>query len=211
MILDQEIDQLNQIVLKMGDQVKKNLLDAFTAYRSDSSEYLINDDIIDQFERLIEEMSLNLILKERLYARDLRLVSGILKMVADLERIGDHAEDIMELNIKYKGFGRVHYDDIDQMFEVAHTMVEDSIMSFIHHDIERANNVIERDNLVDALYLEVIAHIITEDDASRMSSSLAIYTTLVVKYVERIADHAVNIAEWAVYIINGFHKDRRIF
>lgn len=211
MILDQEIDQLNQIVLKMGDHVKTNLKDAFIAYRSDTCEYVINDDIIDQFERLIEEMSLNLILKERLYARDLRLVSGILKMVADLERIGDHAEDIMELNIQYKGFGRVHYEGIDKMFDIACTMVEDSIMSFIHHNIELAHDVINRDNQVDSLYLEVLAHIITEDDASRMSSSLAIYTTLVVKYVERIADHAVNIAEWAVYIINGFHKDRRIF
>ena len=77
MILDQEIDELNQLVLKMVDQVTKNISDAFDTYRQDCCEYSINDDIVDQLERLIEEMSLHLMLKERLYARDLRLVSGI--------------------------------------------------------------------------------------------------------------------------------------
>ncbi len=211
MILDQEIDELNQLVLKMVDQVTKNISDAFDTYRQDCCEYSINDDIVDQLERLIEEMSLHLMLKERLYARDLRLVSGILKMVADLERIGDHAEDIMDLNIKYKGFGRVHFDIIDKMFDIARQMVQNSIMSFVNRNLELARDVIHRDEEVDEDYSNVIAHIIALDDANQITSSLAIYTTLVVKYVERIADHAVNIAEWAIYIINGFHKDRQIF
>ena len=89
-------------------------------------------------------------------------------------------------------------------------MVKDSIEAYIKQDINLAQNVIERDDLIDKMYDEVINDIIKLSDEKICTPSFAVYTTLVVKYIERIADHAVNIAEWVIYIISGFHKDKKI-
>ncbi|MDD3192170.1 MAG: phosphate signaling complex protein PhoU [Bacilli bacterium] len=211
MLLDQELDYLNQMLLKMADQVQKNILEAFLSYKTNDDYLVVNDDVVDQYERLVEEICLNLMLKERLYARDLKKVTGILKMVSDLERIGDHAEDIMELNIKYHHPDRLDYDKIENMVTVSMAMVQDAIKSFVHEDLILAQDVIARDNQVDNDYEDVIQYIVESMTNQKAGPELAIYTTLVVKYIERIADHAVNIAEWAIYIINGVHKDKRIF
>jgi phosphate transport system protein len=95
MQLTREIENLNQMLLKMADVVMNNINMAFDVYKHHKEIIAINDDIVDQYERLIEEICLDILIKERLYARDLREVSGILKLIADLERIGDHAEDIL--------------------------------------------------------------------------------------------------------------------
>ena len=213
MHLDKELENLNIMLLKMADVVQKNIMESFTLYKdkTDANSLTINDDIVDQYERLIEEICLNIILKERPYAKDLRKVSGILKMVADLERIGDHAEDIFEFNNKLKKYERVKVQQIEDMVTTALSMVNDSIMSFIKVDVELAKDVINRDDIVDKSYDELITYLIEENKQGKLSSAYAIYTTLVIKYVERIADHAVNIAEWVIYIISGFHKDKRIF
>jgi phosphate transport system protein len=213
MLLDKELDELNLMLLKMADVVQKNIMDSFTYYQEQKNREAIpiNDDIVDQYERLIEEISLNIILKDRPYAKDLRKVSGILKMVADLERIGDHAEDIMEFNIKLQKCEKVKIEAIDEMVTTATSMVTDSIMSFIKEDVDLAKSVIETDDIVDRIYDETIEYLIKQNEQGNITSAFAIYTTMIVKYVERIADHAVNIAEWVIYIINGIHKDRRIF
>jgi len=210
--LDKELEHLNVMLLKMADIVQKNIIDSFSIYKDNKEVNLsINDDLVDQYERLIEETCLNIMLKERPYAKDLRKVSGILKLVSDLERIGDHAEDIMEFNIKLHNSENIKIESIDKMVSIALTMVNDSIMSFIKEDITLAEDVLKRDDLVDNIYEEVIIYLIDQTKEGNITSSFAIYTTLVVKYIERIADHAVNIGEWVIYIINGFYKDRRIF
>lgn len=188
-------------------------MESFTLYqdKKEVQSLTINDDIVDQYERLIEEICLNIILKERPYAKDLRKVSGILKMISDLERIGDHAEDIFEFNNKLQKYEKVKVQQIEDMVATALSMVNDSILSFIKEDVDLANDVIKRDDIVDNTYSELIEYMIEETKQGKISSAYSIYTTLVVKYIERIADHAVNIAEWVVYIISGFHKDRRIF
>ena len=213
MHLDKELENLNVMLLKMADVVQKNILESFTLYKdkTDSLGLTINDDIVDQYERLIEEICLNIILKERPYAKDLRKVSGILKMVGDLERIGDHAEDIFEFNNKLKKYENLKVQQIEDMVSTALSMVNDSIMSFIKEDIEMAKDVIKRDDIVDQTYDELINYLISENKQGKISSAYAVYTTLVIKYIERIADHAVNIAEWVIYILSGFHKDKRIF
>ena len=134
-------------------------------------------------------------LKERPYSRDLRRVSGILKLVADLERLGDHAEDVMSFAIKLKNLERHQITEINLMIDDAMSMVSDSIKSFVTGDISLANSVIAKDDIVDMKYDELIKRIIDITKDENVSSSFAIYSTLVVKYIERIADHAVNIAE----------------
>lgn len=213
MHLDKELENLNVMLLKMADVVVENISESFLLYKQNSKveNVTINDDIVDQYERLVEEICLNIILRERPYAKDLRKVSGILKMVADLERIGDHAEDILEFINKLQSCEKIELNQIETMVEITLSMINDSILSFIKEDINLANDVIKRDDIVDEAYDEVIKYIIGGTDEKKFSSSFAIYNTLVIKYIERIADHSVNIAEWVIYIISGYHKDKRIF
>lgn len=209
--IDKELEHLNQMLLKMANIVQNNIMDAFSAYRSGDQSMVINDDIVDQYERLIEEVCLNILLKERLYARDLRKVSGILRMVSDLERIGDHAEDINDYHVRFPHDVVDKLDGFSKMVDVASSMVVDAILSFVNEDLEMAEGVIKRDNIVDDNYKELILNLISELEITKIDPTVAIYATLVLKYIERIADHAVNIAEWAIYIVSGYYKDKQIF
>lgn len=210
MLLDEELENLNIMLVKMADLVNHNINEALEMY-NDNKEIYINDDIIDQYERLIEEICLNIMLKERPYAKDLRKVSGILKLVADLERIGDHAEDIMEFNVKMRNIERIEIDELKDMTSTTLSMVKKSIESFVNKDKELALEVISTDDIVDKYYSDLVEYLINESANGKITTKFAIYSTLVVKYIERIADHAVNIAEWVIYIESGFHKDKQIF
>lgn len=209
MKLENEIEHLNQMLVKMAEEVLKNLKEALDVYYQydENKVQLINDDIVDLHERLIEEMSLNIMLRERPYAKDLRIVSGILKLVADLERLGDHAEDIRDFAIKLNNVEHHEIEKLDEAVKISLKMVEDSISSFVNKDIDLAKKVISDDDIVDKLYEECL-DIIIKGEYSR---EFSVYTTLVVKYIERIADHAVNVAEWVIYILSGYHKDKQIF
>ena len=212
MRLEDELEHLNQMIIKMSEQVIFNLNTAMEIYKNYDEEKasLINDDVVDLHERLIEEMCLNIMLKERPFAKDLRLVSGILKLVSDLERLGDHAEDIRDIVKKRNDHEYFEFIILNQCFENAMSMVRDSIIAFINKDIDLANEVINRDAIVDELFERGIKKIIERLDNKEYSNKYSIYATLVIKYVERIADHAVNIAEWVIYILVGYHKDTQI-
>lgn len=212
MKLEDEIEHLNQMLVKMAEEVSENLktaLDIYYEYDLKKLE-LINDDLVDLHERLIEEMCLNIMLKERPYAKDLRIVSGILKLVGDLERLGDHAEDIRDFAIKLNNTEHHQIPKLDEAISITLKMVDDSISSYVSKDLSLAKDVIKRDDLVDKLYDECL-NIIIENNRKDYSSDFSIYTTLIVKYIERIADHAVNVAEWVIYILSGYHKDKQIF
>ena len=212
MKLEEEIDHLCQMMVKMSEQVIENLKNALDIYYNFDEKKLdlINDDIVDLHERLIEETCLNIMLRERPYARDLRMVSGILKCVEDVERLGDHAEDIRDFAVKLKNEAHHEIAELDQAIDVTIKMVNDSVQSFVNKDIKLANVVIKRDDIVDELYEQCLSTII-ENDKKEFSSEFSVYTTLIVKYIERIADHAVNISEWVVYILSGYYKDKQIF
>lgn len=212
MKLEEGIDHLCQMMVKMSEQVIENLKNALDIYYNFDEKKLdlINDDIVDLHERLIEETCLNIMLRERPYARDLRMVSGILKCVEDVERLGDHAEDIRDFAVKLKNEAHHEIAELDQAIDVTIKMVNDSVQSFVNKDIKLANDVIKRDDIVDELYEQCLSTII-ENDKKEYSSEFSVYTTLIVKYIERIADHAVNISEWVVYILSGYYKDKQIF
>lgn len=213
MYLEKEIENLYQLSLKMADLVEDNLKKAIEIYYSYNEELssTINDDVVDMYERLIEELAIDIMLKERPYAKDLRSVTGILKLVSDLERMGDHAEDIVEFATKLKDEEKIKIPDLDLMVQKTMTMVHNSVLSFINKDELLAIKVIKADDEIDEGYEKILKEIIEDNKADTFSSSFAIYTTLVVKYIERIADHAVNVAEWVVYILRGYYKDKKIF
>lgn len=205
------IEYLENSMMHMADLVVKNLEIAFDAYLNyEKKEYLVNDDIVDNLERMIEGECMHLLLTERPYASDLRKVSGILKLISDIERLGDHAEDVLEFSLKLKNTEKHSNEEINKVVDLVLSMVKDSIESYIKRDINLAQTVIDRDDIVDEIYSKLIDTIILMTKEENYSSSFAVYTTLVVKYIERIADHAVNIAEWVIYIISGFHKDKQI-
>ena len=213
MNIDKEINNLVNYTMKMGELVLDNLQLAMSTYYHYDEETAnkINDDVVDANERLIEEMCLNLMLKERPFARDLRVVSGILKLVEDLERLGDHAEDIKAFAKKLKDYEYVSIKKLDEAYKESTKMVLDSISSLVNKDEAQAHEVIKNDDKVDALYEEALEEIIEGSKENKYPIEYSIYTTLITKYIERIADHAVNVAEWVIYILRGFHKDKQIF
>ena len=213
MNIDKEINNLVNYTMKMGELVLDNLQLAMSTYYHYDEETAnkINDDVVDANERLIEEMCLNLMLKERPFARDLRVVSGILKLVEDLERLGDHAEDIKAFAKKLKDYEYVSIKKLDEAYKESTKMVLDSISSLVNKDEAQAYEVIKNDDKVDALYEEALKEIIEGSKENKYPIEYSIYTTLITKYIERIADHAVNVAEWVIYILRGFHKDKQIF
>ena len=213
MNIDKEINNLVNYTMKMGELVLDNLQLAMSTYYHYDEETAnkINDDVVDANERLIEEMCLNLMLKERPFARDLRVVSGILKLVEDLERLGDHAEDIKAFAKKLKDYEYVSIKKLDEAYKESTKMVLDSISSLVNKDEAQAYEVIKNDDKVDVLYEEALEEIIEGSKENKYPIEYSIYTTLITKYIERIADHAVNVAEWVIYILCGFHKDKQIF
>lgn len=212
MKLDEEIDYLNKMLLKMGDVVIDNLTDAINYYFGKNTNITeINDDLVDHYERLIEEICINILLKERPYARDLKEVTGVLKLVADIERIGDHAEDIFTFSEKLKNVDLKRMKEIDELFKFVVNMFKESLRAYVNKDIELAQKIINDDDYVDNEYERVINMLIDyKGDDYKNYLPFAIYSTLIVKYLERVADHSVNIAEWVIYIENGFYKDKKI-
>ena len=212
MSIKEEMTNLKEIVIKMADAVVLNMSEAINFYLNKGTTITnINDDLIDQYERLIEEICLNILLKERPFAKDLKEVTGVLKLVSDIERLGDHAEDIFEFSQKLRNFKNEKNDDIVELCDYVLKMVKDSINSFIHDDINLANEIILADEYVDKKYIEIIENLTKTNKNDQNYLHFLIYTTLVVKYLERIADHAVNVAEWCVYMRSGFYKDRNLF
>lgn len=213
MELRDKVNLINLNLLKMFEQTISYLNDAFSYYNDEkaTNENKINDDLIDKLERVIEEDCLLVILKERPFATDLRRVTGIFKLVEDIERLGDHAEDIAWVS-KNLYLAKESYKDpkVEQIINVALSMVNDSYKALASGNAKLAEEVIKRDDIVDKLYLELLNEIPVLKEKYALNDSYVIYTTLLVKYVERIADHASNIAEWTVYIQNGYYKDKVI-
>lgn len=213
MNLREEMESLNQLVLKMSDAVVTNITEAINYYLEKCDHVEINDDLIDQYERLVEEMCVNILLKERPFAKDLKEVTGVLKLVSDLERIGDHAEDIYDFATKLIGYKEKEEKntEIENLSVFVMQMINRAIKAYIEKDYNLSKEVIADDDYVDEKYLEIIGNLRNKENIDKDYLSFAIYTTLVVKYLERIADHSVNIAEWVVYISSGYYKDKMIF
>ena len=208
MKIDTEIKELNEELLKMADKVYLNMTKALDYYFKEN-ECNIDDDEIDQYERIIESKCVKILLHERPYASDLKAVTGILKLVEDLERIGDHAEDIQTFSRKLNKRKGAFNNQVLKLANDVIGMLSDAIKSYRTNNIDLASKVIKHDDVIDDSYGKIIEELasvsVVEGDIS-----LQIYTAIVVKYLERVADHSVNICEWIIYIANGYHKDASI-
>ena len=209
MQIDKEIADLNNILLKMSNQVINNINIAVKSFTNDKENF-IDDNLVNSSERLLQEICLTILVKERAYASDLKLISGILKLSSDLERIGDMAIDLSVYSKKLQNIGYPLCNEALDLLNKVLLMVTDSINSYINKDLLLSKQVIDKDEEIDKAFLTLIETQIPKK-AIKRDIHYAIYTTIVVKYIERIADHAVNICEWVIYINNGFYKDTQLF
>jgi phosphate transport system protein len=173
---------------------------------------MARDDEIDAKEKEIESLCLRMLLNQHPVARDLRDISTALKMITDLERIGDHASDISEICLYLSGSA---CDDgklgrIGEMASATILMVTRSIDAFVKKDLALAQSVIRHDDVVDELYMGIRRELIESVRADAGTGEQAFDLLQVAKYYERIGDHAVNIAEWVIFSITGVHKDSQV-
>lgn len=208
---DAQLEQLNVELITMGALCEDAIAAAVKAL-FDGDEALLEkvfqtDSEIDHKEREIENICMKLLLQQQPVARDLRTVSSALKMISDMERIGDQASDIAEIarTIGSSGdMGRVHIHD---MALAAIRMVSDSIDSFVRKDLQLARTVMRNDNIVDELFDRIKAELIRLIGEKDRDGEFCVDLLMVAKYLERIGDHAVNIAEWVEYSITGVHQN----
>ncbi|GHU69921.1 phosphate transport system regulatory protein PhoU [Spirochaetia bacterium] len=212
---DEQLTLLNNSLIEMGALIEQTIGKAVKALEEqdvESAQKIIeSDDIIDDKEKEIEGLCLKLLMNQQPVARDLRQVSTALKMITDMERIGDQAADISELCIYLAGREYIiHLKHIPQMADATIKMVTDSIDAFVKKDLALAQAVIVSDNAVDDLFEIVKKEMIQLIHEDVQNGEQAVDLLQIAKYFERIGDHAVNIAEWVIFSITGRHKDTQV-
>lgn len=204
-----EMTLLHQEIIRMGATVENAISEAITALTdmdpAKAAEVMKQDDVIDEMERMIDKHCVAIIARQQPVASDLRDVTSTLKLITDLERIADHASDICEriLDIcKNEERIAVPYD-IVTIANLARNMLHGALDAYVAHDEAMATSVITMDDKVDELYKRLktyLVHLMSVDSAN---VGQLVELLLIAKYVERIADHAQNVAEWVVYHIQG--------
>ncbi len=217
---EHQLEKLNHNLISMCnlcEQVIENSVEALFVDENDEERYreiaqvvYDTDKEIDNLEAEIESLCLRLLLQQQPVAGDLRRISAALKMISDLERIGDQASDITELTEYIRHCNLEHKLHLKEMSKVVIRMVKKSIDSFIDSDLDEAHTVMEMDNEVDALFSKVKSELISIISKDDTDAELCIDLLMVSKYLERIADHAENIAEWVEYSITGVHKNVKL-
>ena len=205
---DKELSELNNELVNMGtliEQAIQNSVDALVNQNVEEARKAVDYDTeIDKKEKDIENICYKLLLHQQPVAGDLRLITAALKMISDMERIGDQAADISELTIVMSQKPYIkNLEHIRSMAKETMLMVIDSLQAFIDKDIDKAHAVINHDDIVDDLFCTVKGEIIDiihkdPDDGDQATDLL-----MVAKYFERIGDHATNIAEWVIFSITG--------
>lgn len=206
---DEQLELLNVELIRMGSLCEDAISGASQVLAgqqgfADQVDRLEHE--IDQKERDIENLCFKLLLKQQPVARDLRLISAALKMISDMERIGDQAEDIVEIAQYLKentSESKVH---IREMADATMNMVTASIDSFVKKDLALARAVMDRDDQVDDLFTKVKGELIRLIGEDSSNGEFCLDLLMIAKYFERIGDHATNIAEWVEYSITGTHK-----
>lgn len=209
---DRQLEQLNHELINMGSLIEhaielavSGLVNQDTTKAEDAIAF---DEEIDHQERDIESLCMKLLLQQQPVAKDLRLISAALKMITDMERIGDHAADISEMTVLMAGTPYIiHPVHIQGMAKETTDMVIKSINAFVNRDMELARAVIRQDDVVDDLFMQVKRDLICFIKENADSGEQAADMLMVAKYFERIGDHATNIAEWVIYSITGKHID----
>lgn len=207
---DAQLLKLNDMLIDMGALCEEAITYAIRALNEKSDEMrrltYETDSEIDEREKEIENLCLKLLLQQQPVAKDLRLISSALKMISDMERIGDQASDIAEITLMMKECNDMFCsDDINNMASKSIEMVTKSIDSFVKKDICLANNVIIMDDIVDDMFDHIKEELVLEVTNNGEMSEISVDILMIAKYLERISDHAVNIAEWVIFSMTGEH------
>lgn len=210
---DEQLRNLNEEMIQMGTMIEDNIQKAIEALvKSDvdvAREIMEKDAIIDQKQRDIESICFNLLIQQQPVAKDLRAITAAMKMVTDMERIGDHAADISEVTIMLANTnGSAAYDTIIKMASEASVMLIHSIDAFTEKNEAKAREVIEHDDVVDTLFDKVKSELIDLIKNDMQRGEQEIDMLLIAKYLERIGDHATNIAEWVIYALDNKGKQK---
>jgi len=161
---------------------------------------------IDQKERDIEQLCMKLLIQQQPVATDFRIISSALKMISDMERIGDQASDIAEISQYLRGDQLKNRVPLQDMAVAVTKMVTESVDSFVHRDLKLAEEVIEYDDVADSLFLDIKGGLVRMISADSSCGEAALDLLMIAKYLERIGDHATNIAEWVGYAVTGEYK-----
>ena len=206
---DNQLAEMNNELISMGALCENAIASAVKALLEGdiklAAAAIRIDQEIDRKEREIESMCLKLLLQQQPVASDLRLISSVLKMITDIERIGDQASDSAEI-VTYLSGACGHNTHIDQMAQATIKMVTDSLDAFVRRDLTLAWSVIEYDDVVDRLFDECKSDLIAEIAQNPEDGERVLDVLMIAKYLERIGDHATNIAEWVEFSITGSHK-----
>lgn len=212
---DRQLSQLNDELIQMGSLIEKAIEMAIAALvKQDmerAKEAIKFDEEIDRQEREIEALCMKLLLQQQPVAKDLRLISAALKMITDMERIGDHAADISEMTLLMADSAyeksQIDISTVKEMAKETTDMVIKSVNAFVIKDLDLAREVLKQDDSVDKLFDNFKHYLILKINENVKNGEQAADMLLVSKYFERIGDHATNIAEWVIYSITGIHED----
>lgn len=212
---EHQLKSLNENLAQMGRYVEDSIDRIFVALKEQDSEaakeIVEGDRMINDMEKTIEAQCLSMITRQQPVARDLRLISAALKVVTDVERIGDHAADIAEILVQFENTDFYHAShSIPAMLEAAKKMVHDSVDSFIARDVKAAEEVIKADDIVDGCFDKVKQEVIVSLKEGQEDIDCFVDILMIAKYLERIGDHAVNIGEWTIFQQSGAVDNIRI-
>ena len=201
---DEQLLELNKEMIEMGNKIIlsiKNAIEALVARDENMAKAIMESDAeVDHLQKKIEGICFNLLIQQQPVARDLRTVTAAMKMVTDMERIGDHAADISEMTILMGQNSQIDkFEHISQMATETMIMLNHSIEAYVEKNVIKAKEVIEHDDIVDDLFVECKKDVIELILNSPSEGEGATDILMIAKYFERIGDHATNIAEWVIY------------
>lgn len=209
---DEQLRQLNTEMTMMSVMIERAIQDAIEAFFNQDSEtakrIMAEDSLVDQAQKKIENICFQLLIQQQPVAKDMRTITAAMKMVTDMERIGDQAADIAELTVMLADHPYILKEDhIKKMSAETIVMLLHAIEAYVERDIAKAQEVIDHDDVVDALFLKVKADLIETIRSYPDHGEQAADLLMVNKYLERIGDHATNIAEWVIFSLDD-HKGR---
>ena len=202
--------ELNKSLIEMGalcEEAIEKVAKALITGDIELAQYVLtNSKSIDHMERDIERLCMTLLLHQQPVAKDLRMITSALRMIKDMERIGDQAEDIAELVILLKGQTIESVYKIEKMANETAKMVRGSIDAFVNKNLYQARDVLKQDDIVDQLFVELKRDIINLISLNQYDGEFGLDILMIAKYLERIGDHATNIAEMVIYSLTGNSK-----
>lgn len=207
----EQLNELNRQLILLGaacEEIIAMASESLTGYNEElAKKVTVVGAQIDEGYRTIESICLKLLLRQQPVARDLRVISAAMKMITDMERIGDQAEDIVDLIPKMVIRADKKYPKIREMAKAAQAMVTEAVDAYVKQDLELARKVMAHDDIVDEYFNRVKKGIIGIIAENPNEGEYALDLLMIAKYFERIGDHCTNIAEWVVFSVTGEHKE----